>query len=683
MNKFPIFIQDENYSCGAYCIKMILKYFKMNEEIDLIKQHCKLTHQGITMYGLIECLKYYHIESGGYEVSLEYLKEHFNYPCILHVVKEGMQHYIVLYKISKGRFICADPAIGLVEMTLGELQQIYQNKAVVITFVSKPIETNNLCFFRYYKQLIQNNITLIRQILLVSCIITGINMFINYLFKTMIDTMGMVNSMTKIIFLVVFLCMLVFVKLLVELVKNKMVVVLEDTLNYQIILKTLSQLLNLPSDYYLRYLRNDTSLKTQSLFELPNYIIQITSTLFIDGLLVIGLIIILFSIDIQILMVVLSLLILIVICSYQYLKKIELLNQQLMGNYQNLTDQGTNHILFQNEILNLGLQQYNNFKLKDKFLHFNTTLYNSKIKIGYYKIIIGGLILYLNLLVLLIGGIKVSQAKLSFGSLMLVYMVIGNLIEPFIRFSEYMVESKRMGVIFERLKTLKVNQCEFKEFDEPICAIAFKNVRYSYGYKSPILEYVDEIFTTSARVCGDNGSGKTTFLKLLSGQLVDYEGTILINHRDLKTIDYNKLKTKIGFLSSNTHIFDMNILQFLLQDHEDMQPFLFKLIHQYEFKELSDLCYLNVDKQGEGISQGQKQLIAFIRMMIINYDVYIFDESFSHLSEGVKEKITKILNSDFFKHKLVFIVDHQINLSLNIKNCVIISDKKVKIERIE
>ena len=57
MQKYPIYIQDEEMSCGAYCILMILKYYGYNEDIQKIKEKTRLNQNGITIKGLVECLK--------------------------------------------------------------------------------------------------------------------------------------------------------------------------------------------------------------------------------------------------------------------------------------------------------------------------------------------------------------------------------------------------------------------------------------------------------------------------------------------------------------------------------------------------------------------------------------------------------------------------------------------------
>lgn len=50
MLKYPIFLQDNENSCGAYCIKMLLSFYKRDDEIKNIKKCCRLTKEG--SYGL-------------------------------------------------------------------------------------------------------------------------------------------------------------------------------------------------------------------------------------------------------------------------------------------------------------------------------------------------------------------------------------------------------------------------------------------------------------------------------------------------------------------------------------------------------------------------------------------------------------------------------------------------------
>ena len=69
MRKYPIDLQDEEKACGAYCISMILKFYGYQDEMKKIKQKARLNQNGISILGIIECLKTYQIEAKAYQAT--------------------------------------------------------------------------------------------------------------------------------------------------------------------------------------------------------------------------------------------------------------------------------------------------------------------------------------------------------------------------------------------------------------------------------------------------------------------------------------------------------------------------------------------------------------------------------------------------------------------------------------
>ena len=86
MRKYPIYLQDDEVSCGVYCIKMILKYYDIEEDTLNIKRKARMDHTGTTIKGLVETLKSYAIEAKAYHASLKDIEEHIILPCILHTI---------------------------------------------------------------------------------------------------------------------------------------------------------------------------------------------------------------------------------------------------------------------------------------------------------------------------------------------------------------------------------------------------------------------------------------------------------------------------------------------------------------------------------------------------------------------------------------------------------------------
>ena len=106
MLKYPIFLQDNENSCGAYCIKMLLSFYKRDDEIKNIKKRCRLTKEGITVYGLIQVLKEYHLEAKAYQCEFKHLFEEVNCPVIIHLKQDDLYHYVVLYNWQSAASAC-------------------------------------------------------------------------------------------------------------------------------------------------------------------------------------------------------------------------------------------------------------------------------------------------------------------------------------------------------------------------------------------------------------------------------------------------------------------------------------------------------------------------------------------------------------------------------------------------
>lgn len=98
MRKYPIDLQDEEKACGAYCISMILKFYGYQDEMKKIKQKARLNQNGISILGIIECLKTYQIEAKAYQATLDDIHKNIQYPCILYMAYNDIGHFVVLYE---------------------------------------------------------------------------------------------------------------------------------------------------------------------------------------------------------------------------------------------------------------------------------------------------------------------------------------------------------------------------------------------------------------------------------------------------------------------------------------------------------------------------------------------------------------------------------------------------------
>jgi iron complex transport system ATP-binding protein len=166
-------------------------------------------------------------------------------------------------------------------------------------------------------------------------------------------------------------------------------------------------------------------------------------------------------------------------------------------------------------------------------------------------------------------------------------------------------------------------------------------------------------------VCGPNGSGKTTFLKCISG-LLKYNGETIVDGENLTLLESKKRAQFIAYTPSIIHSnVDLPIAEFFLQsfyaysDFTDKEKFLKieTLLQEFEAIHL-------IKKSLNELSAGQMQLILFLRALLQNPKIFIFDETFSNIDFKTQSKVFKKLLELNQKGHFVFFSSHDINAIL-------------------
>ncbi len=226
---------------------------------------------------------------------------------------------------------------------------------------------------------------------------------------------------------------------------------------------------------------------------------------------------------------------------------------------------------------------------------------------------------------------------------------------------------------FYKLLDLDINdnhdrKVEIKEIRE----VEFKDVYYTYeGSDNPTLLNINIKINKRELVgiVGKNGSGKTTFIKLLCGFYDNYKGEILINGIELKKIDPDKLRERMGIIFQDFNKYEMTLRENIgfgniSQIHDDKK--IIKILQQVNLKEKIDKFSAKIDTQmgkwfkGEELSKGQWQRIALGRAFMRDADVYVLDEPTSSL-DPISEKKIFSLTSQKIKDKIGIFITHRID----------------------
>ena len=270
------------------------------------------------------------------------------------------------------------------------------------------------------------------------------------------------------------------------------------------------------------------------------------------------------------------------------------------------------------------------------------------------------------------GGLSNANGiDISIGTLFLFITMSGLLFRPLRQIADRfntlqmgMVAVDRIFSIFENdsiiNETGDIDETNFKG------KIDFRNVRFSYISNIEVLKGISFSVKPgkTLAIVGPTGCGKTTIINLISRLYNLNSGQINIDDRSINEYKLNCLRSNIGVIlqdvflfadtiHNNVTLFDENISKddvINAAKELGIHEFIMSLPENYKF---------NVQERGNTLSAGQKQLIAFMRVLIKNPDILILDEATSSI-DSYSEDLIKNATKKITKNKTSIIIAHRL-----------------------
>lgn len=676
MNKYPIQLQDEENACGAFCILMILKYYGFQEEITQIKKHARLNKNGMTIKSIIECFKYYQIESYGYEIKCELLKEKCELPCILFMIYDGLGHFVVLYEIKDEEYIIGDPAKGLVTISYSELEQHYGKCVVMIRHVGRVPQLTYNPYKRFLKENFISYQQELKSFLKKGLWISLLGYVSSYFFQIIIDYITLKTHLFYMITLSICYCLTEIIKVRFEYMKTKTTIQLQKAMNEDCVFQSSMMMLQQP---FLFFEQDEGYIQSQllSFYDLSQMNILFFERIFVDGISVVVFLIGMSVINHWMFVIVCIMFLVIGVYLYYCLEKIKSVYKKFLErqfSYQHhLLELIQNQFLIQTFSLLQKTKErsYHKFMDVEDYKERHCELINKmQTRLQYVMYLFYGIILC-------VGFYNYLNKTLTLGQLMMFYTLVSFCLNPVMNIVLTMNQYKQMEMIYEKYKTFRFLERDCKqEFNDKIENITFDDLGYSYGYQKPVLEHIDLCIQKHLWLKGKTGCGKSTLLKILMGYDLNYTGNIYINQRELRTIDLQSLYKHIGYMNETPTFLHMTLEDNFLCNDENL---IYGYLKSFQQLELLDMFHIVLSEDGSPLSLGQRQVVALIRLLVQNYDVLILDEAFSHMDSNLSKRIIRYL----LKHdedKKYIIVNHQTKIVNKSFDYVIIEEGKLKSE---
>ena len=271
------------------------------------------------------------------------------------------------------------------------------------------------------------------------------------------------------------------------------------------------------------------------------------------------------------------------------------------------------------------------------------------------------------------GGFNnLNGENISLGTLFLFISMSGLLFRPLRQIADRF-NTLQMGMVStERIFNILDDDQQIKDKGELEDSsfkglIEFKNVTFSYVDNQEVINNISFKINPgeSFAIVGPTGSGKTTITNLITKFYEINTGNILIDGKDIDDYTLETVRNKIGIILQDVFLFADTIFNNItlfnkditLEDVEnaakelEIHDFISSLPGGYNF---------NVSERGTTLSAGQKQLIAFLRVLVNNPDILILDEATSSI-DSYSEDLIKNATKKITKDKTSIIIAHRLS----------------------
>lgn len=315
----------------------------------------------------------------------------------------------------------------------------------------------------------------------------------------------------------------------------------------------------------------------------------------------------------------------------------------------------------------LALEEYN-LKQIDGFFEISrkNKLKSAKVSL-LYSSIVGLTSQIINICLLLLGIYFIYNESMTIGMLMGISMLAGYIYQPLNDFFRMIISYQPTIVSFNRFNEFnsKLDTNRLSGNNEFIRgSIGLNNIYFGYSNNLVINNFsalINDGAITLLR--GENGTGKTTIMRLLTRALNPMSGNITIAGSDIKNIMYEDYRKNVIALCSTPILLNGSLRENInagkdFSDDEIMDV-IEKCCLSGVVSKLNDGLDTKLGITGSGLSQGEMQKLSLARVLIRTPQILILDEPISHIDEQSVEDILNVL-SDYNKNKdkIIIIISH-------------------------
>ncbi len=663
-NLKPVFQKDLK-DCGVCCMQWIIMYYDGYISLEKLREDTYTDTSGTSAYHIIKAFQKWGFDSEGIlENNIDDVNLYF--PLIAHLkLSNGLEHFVVVKKVVNNIVYLMDPGNFYNKLTKDEFSKLFTGHIVLMQPRNTVIKLEKgKTLGDLFTNILKKEKFLIFQMVTTSILWTFFSISASYYLKIGSSIIGIDLSLLKYIILV-FLIITVL-KIGLYYIRSYYDNHLSTSIDAYLYPDFIKHLFNLPLKSIKSRTTGELVTRINEVASLKSLFNDIFITCFLDSILMLASIVILFLINEHLCYILVIFLIIYVIYSYIISRKIYknvLVNINYQTDFNSLI---TEHLEIAESIKNLNITKKILQKIEKCLAKY---LYHNYKFVAFLNITNLGKDFLLEICFFLInsyGFFGVYNNTLSIVDLFTFNLILSYCIEPVRNIIDLLPKYNYIKASFSKINEfINIDEEVIEEKKENLDGdIEFKGVSYSYNNYDYILKNLNFIIKKGSHILlnGPSGSGKSTICKLIYQSFLPNIGKIQIGGRNILDIDISTIRQNILYVSQDENLVTGTIKENITCD---------RLIDDEEFQKICNICEIEsivvkkkfrynalIEPHSKNLSGGEKQRIILARALLKKANIIILDEALSEVDVELERKIIHNIRQNY-RDKTIIYISHK------------------------